>query len=56
MQQSLPSMIANRDDVDASVARAFYSAGIPQCFDMHIAGFVLDPEYKFDAYSQSGND
>jgi hypothetical protein len=28
-QQSLPSMFANKDAVDASVARAFYSAGIP---------------------------
>jgi len=24
--------------------------------DMHSAGFVLDPEYNFEAYSQSTND
>lgn len=24
--------------------------------DMHSAGFVLDPEYNFEAYCQSGND
>jgi hypothetical protein len=29
IQQSLPAMFANKDAVDASVARAFYSAGIP---------------------------
>jgi hypothetical protein len=29
IQQSLPSMFSNKDAVDASVARAFYSAGLP---------------------------
>ena len=24
--------------------------------DMHSAGFVLDPEYNFDVYSQSSNE